>query len=110
MKRYRNGWRVLALGVTLVLGAAARAEGDVAELARDRGCFSCHSVEQKLVGPAFVSVAEKYAGQPDAAEELALSIRNGSISKWGRIPMPAHGSLAAEDVQRLATWVLSLGR
>jgi cytochrome c551/c552 len=28
------------------------------------------------------------------------------VRKWGRIAMPAHGSLPAADVKRLAEWVL----
>jgi cytochrome c len=81
---------------------------DLQELAKASGCFSCHSMQDKVVGPAFAAVAQKYAGQPDAASELAQSIRNGSVRKWGRAPMPAHGSLDQADIQRLAEWVLTI--
>lgn len=83
---------------------------DMTELAKASGCFSCHSVGEKVVGPAFAAVAEKYAGQKDAVVELAMSIQNGSVRKWGRVPMPPHASLPAEDVKRLADWVLSTRR
>lgn len=88
--------------------SAADAGTDMPELAKASGCFSCHSPTEKVVGPAFSSVAEKYAGQKDAAADLAMSIRNGSSGKWGRVPMPGHGNLPPEDVKRLAAWVLTV--
>lgn len=77
------------------------------ELAKANGCFSCHSPTEKIVGPAFVSVAEKYAGDKSAAAELAQSIQMGSKGKWGRAAMPAHSSLSAQDLKLLANWVLA---
>jgi cytochrome c len=77
------------------------------QLARDSGCLSCHSITEKVVGPAYQKVADKYKGQSDAVAELAQSVRNGSQGKWGRIPMPAHGSMPEEDIRTLVKWVLS---
>lgn len=78
-----------------------------AELAKNSGCFSCHSAHEKVVGPAFLSVAEKYAADKDAVPSLVQSIQMGSKGKWGRAPMPAHSSLSSEDLQTLATWVMA---
>ena len=75
-------------------------------LARKNDCLGCHAVAVKLVGPAFKDVAAKYEGQSDAAERLAESIRNGSVGKWGDLPMPAHPKLSAADSKKLAEWVL----
>lgn len=98
--------------VFVLLNAATPAHATdvdaVVELAKSAGCYSCHANAEKVVGPAFASVAQKYAGQKDAAADLAMSIQNGSSGKWGRIPMPAHASLAAADVKRLAEWVLTV--
>lgn len=80
----------------------------VAELARSSGCYSCHANGEKVVGPAFAAVAQKYAGQKDAAADLAQSIQGGSSGKWSRIPMPGHASLPPADVKRLAEWVLTV--
>jgi Cytochrome c551/c552 len=76
------------------------------ELARNSGCFSCHSEQEKGVGPSFTAIAQKYAGQADAVAELTQSIQNGSRGKWGRIPMPGHTSLNAEELRALSEWVL----
>ena len=75
-------------------------------LARKNDCLGCHAVAIKLVGPAFKEVAAKYEGQSDAAERLTESIRNGSVGKWGDLPMPAHSKLSAADAKKLAEWVL----
>jgi cytochrome c len=75
-------------------------------LARKNDCLGCHAVAVKLVGPAFKEVAAKYEGQSDAAERLTESIRNGSVGKWGDLPMPAHPKLSAADAKKLAEWVL----
>ena len=62
----------------------------------------------KLVGPSYKDVAAKYSGQPDAVAQLSQSIRNGSVGKWGDLPMPAHPKLSEADAKKLATWVLNL--
>ena len=77
-------------------------------LARKNDCLGCHAAAVKLVGPAFKEVAAKYDGQSDATERLAESIRNGSVGKWGDMPMPAHPKLSVADTKKLAEWVLKM--
>ena len=81
---------------------------DVADLAKASGCYSCHANGEKLVGPSFASIAEKYKGDKDAAASLAQSIQNGSRGKWGRVPMPPHPSMSPADLKALAQWVLTI--
>ena len=100
----------LVLLASLWAVAAAHAAPDLAaaaEIAKGNGCYSCHSASEKIVGPAFSSVAEKYAGDKEAVASLAQSIQMGSKGKWGRAAMPAHSSLSAQDLKLLARWVLS---
>ena len=94
----------LALGVGLL---SAQAQANEA-LARKNDCLGCHAVATKLVGPAYKDVAAKYAGQPDAQASLVQSIRNGSVGKWGDLPMPAHPKLSEADAKKLVAWVLGL--
>ena len=90
--------RYLILSLLLLSGLAQAAEITAAEqasakeLAQATGCLSCHSLSEKIVGPAYANVAEKYKADPDAASGLVQSIQYGSKGKWGRIPMPAHSS------------------
>lgn len=78
------------------------------ELAKANGCYSCHANNEKVVGPAYASVAEKYKDDKDAVASLTQSIQNGSKGKWGRIPMPPHPSMSAADIKTLAQWVLTI--
>jgi len=77
------------------------------ELASSKACLACHSVDKKLVGPAFKDVAAKYKGDKGAEAKLSESILKGSTGKWGPIPMPANNVSPAE-ASTLAKWVLSL--
>ncbi|WP_439607793.1 c-type cytochrome [Hydrogenophaga sp.] len=92
----------------VVQHAAANDLAAAVELAKASGCYSCHANADKVVGPAFGAIAEKYAGEKDAAASLAQSIQNGSKGKWGRIPMPPHPSLSAADLKTLSSWVLTV--
>lgn len=97
--------------VALCLGAGLANANDLTaavELAKSSGCYSCHANAEKVVGPAFAAIADKYKDEKDAAASLAQSIQNGSKGKWGRIPMPAHSSLSAGDLKTLSTWVLTV--
>jgi len=97
----------LATLLALPAHAAGKADPKAEQLARDSGCMSCHAIDKKVVGPAFKSVAEKYKNEKDAVATLTQSVRNGSKGTWGRIPMPAHSSLAEADVKTIVTWVLA---
>ena len=77
------------------------------ELATASGCMNCQSAQEKKVGPAFKSIAEKYKGQADAVSTLTQTVRNGGRGNWGRIPMPPHSSLAENDIKQIVTWVLT---
>lgn len=90
-----------ALAATTSLPALASKE-----LATKNACMACHAVDRKLVGPAYLEVAKKYAGQKDAADMLAASIRKGGSGKWGPVPMPAQPNLSEADAKTLAAWVL----
>ncbi len=69
-----------------------------------KACVACHSVDNKVVGPAMKEVAAKYAG--DAAH-IASSIKNGSTGNWGPIPMPPN-AVSDDEAAQLAEWILSL--
>lgn len=101
--------RAMALTATLALAPSAHAAGMTApDLAKARACLGCHQVDTKRVGPAWKTVANKYAGQPDAQAWLETSIRRGSANKWGKIPMPAQTHVTATEAQQLAAWILTL--
>jgi cytochrome c len=79
-----------------------------ADLAKSKNCMACHSVDNKVVGPAFKDVAAKYAGQKGADDKLAEKIMKGSSGVWGQIPMPPNTNVSQQEAHTLAKWVLSL--
>jgi cytochrome c len=76
-------------------------------LAGKYGCLICHNVDNKVVGPAFKAVAEKYRGQ-DAATNLVQKVINGGAGQWGRVPMPPHPNVPPEEVKSIVNWILGL--
>ena len=100
--------KTLAIGLAfacLALSGAARADE---KLAQASGCTACHSVDKKLVGPAFKDVAAKYRGNKGAAAMLAKKVKEGGKGVWGDIPMPPNSHVKDEDIKTLVQWVLSL--
>ena len=77
-------------------------------LASKNNCMACHAVDKKLVGPSYKAVAEKYAGQKDAASKLALKVMKGGAGVWGAIPMPANTQINEADAKALVTWILAM--
>ncbi|WPM33033.1 c-type cytochrome [Hydrogenobacter sp. T-2] len=75
--------------------------------AQQKGCFACHGMDAKKVGPSFKEVAKRFAGQPNIEEELAKRIKNGGVGVWGQVPMPPQ-NVTEQEAKDLAKWVLSL--
>ena len=96
--------RLVALGGALV---AAPAFADQA-LANAKNCMACHSMERKLVGPAYKEVAAKYTGQKDAADKLAVKIMKGGSGVYGAVAMPANTQVNDAEAHKLATWILGI--
>ncbi|GAA4334113.1 c-type cytochrome [Pigmentiphaga soli] len=88
--------------------ARAAGTGDGLELARSKNCLGCHQLDTKRVGPAYRSVAQRFAGDPGAVDKLQTAIRKGSIRQWGAVPMPAQTQVTEAEARQLAQWILSL--
>jgi cytochrome c len=87
--------------------ARAQSGLDAAELARERGCMTCHGMVRKAVGPGFAQIAERYRGDEAAAARLQGKIRNGAVGSWGRVIMPRQPRVSEEEARALAAWVLA---
>ena len=109
-----NAWaRNLAIcGAALawlgIPSAATAAANDAAatQLLTKYGCQACHTVDKKLVGPAYKEVAAKYAGDAGAAAKLEQKIKSGGSGVWGQIPMPPN-NVPDADLKTLAEWILA---
>jgi cytochrome c len=96
---------LLALAAMAAVSAPALADQ---ALATAKNCMACHAVDKKLVGPSYKEVANKYAGQKDAADKLAVKILKGGSGVWGPVPMPANAQVSEAEAKKLAGWVLTL--
>jgi cytochrome c len=94
----------------LVLSGSAFAD---LELAKKSGCLACHSVEKKVVGPAWKDVAAKYKGDAGAKASLVKKVKTGGKGNWTKVtggaPMPPYSPrVSDENIEKLVDFVLSL--
>ena len=80
---------------------------DLQALAQEKGCFACHAINHKVVGPAWKDVAAKYHHDLKYVPYLAKMIKNGNVGIWGSVPMPPQNVTKAQ-AEMLARFILSL--
>ena len=97
----------ILLATSAALLAAAPARADEA-LAKKHNCLACHTVDKKLVGPAYKEIAKKYKGQ-NVAAQLQQKVKKGGQGVWGPIPMPPNAAVPDADIKKLVDWILKLG-
>jgi cytochrome c len=100
--------RQALFAVAALAAAAASPAWASEELAKKHACVACHVVKgPKTVGPSYVDVAKKYAGQKDAEAKLAEKVKKGGSGVWGQVPMPPNPAVPDADVRALVKWILS---
>jgi len=87
-------------------GTPAAPEGEAGRLLAANACLACHAVDKRLIGPGFVEIAARFAGDTDAAAKLATKIRAGGAGAWGPVPMPPHPGISDADLKTIVEWVL----
>jgi cytochrome c len=95
-----------AMGLLLLTSAEVTA-ADAASLAAKYNCSACHTVDKRVVGPAYKDVAAKYASDPTALAKLSQKVKSGGSGVWGAIPMPPNNVPDAE-LKTLIEWILAL--
>lgn len=121
----------IAVGA-MVSAFAGTASAEISErdlemitLAGQAGCGACHSIVGgvgpdggKPVGPNWMDVAKKYAGDKTALKELTTIVMHGSspyASHWkGEVSgyaMPPNAVAITEDnAEKLVAWILDLAK
>ena len=105
MRRSWSSAMHASIAASALLANVALANPD---LARAKNCISCHSVANKVMGPAYRDVAAKYAGQKDAEEMLVHKVMKGGKGVWGTAAMPANTQVSEAEAHTLVKWILSL--
>jgi len=102
----RNLTITLALFSLLTSSIIFSEEGK--KLAQKNGCFACHSMKLRVVGPSFNEVSNKYDHANNTKKILMKKIKNGSRGNWGNVPMIAHPKISDKDLDTIVTWILHL--
>ena len=79
-----------------------------AQLIAKSDCQTCHKEQEKLVGPAFIEVANKYSSSPAEIDTLANKIIKGGSGHWGTVPMAPHATISMDDARTMVKYILSL--
>ena len=79
-----------------------------AKLIAGSTCLGCHKEKEKLVGPAYVAVAQKYPATEANIAMLAGRIIQGGKGHWGEVPMTPHPGLSVDDAREMTKYILSL--
>jgi len=102
-------WIAMTAGMAVAGSASAALDNAAADaMMKKDGCAACHSVDKKIVGPAYQDVAAKYKGDKDAATKLADKVKKGGVGVWGQIPMPPNAQVSDADIKELVGWILTL--
>jgi cytochrome c551/c552 len=98
---------IISLAFTLMFFATQNVIADEA-LAKSSNCLACHSVDNKIIGPAFKDISAKYKGDTAAVATLTGKVKNGGAGVWGDMPMPPNAAISDADIETLVNWILSL--
>lgn len=101
----------LLIATLLCISTSSFAEEDpIGKVLVRYNCSACHSVERKVVGPAFNDVASKYKGVAKAEDTLVKKVSQGGSGVWGSTPMPANDATGEHqaDIRRAVRYVLAL--
>ncbi len=100
--------------------ASATLAADMPLLARKSNCSACHSIDKKMVGPAWMDISMKYKNATSYTfngkkyplqEGLIMKVSRGGSGNWGTMPMPANAPAIKEtDIKALVIFVLGLAK
>lgn len=100
----------IAVAAMLLAGQVNAANADAAKaLAQKSGCLACHSIDKKVLGPAYKDVAAKYKGDKTAEAKMIAKVKAGGSGVWGPMPMPANSpQVKDEDIKTIVQWILAM--
>lgn len=79
------------------------------ELTGKYQCPTCHKIDEKLTGPAYREVANKYAGADEATiSKLAKKVIEGGSGVWGEVPMTPHPNVTEQEAKDMVAYILLL--
>ncbi|GAB4466754.1 MAG: hypothetical protein OHK0057_05570 [Thermoflexibacter sp.] len=73
-------------------------------------CKSCHAIDKKSVGPAFIEVAKRYDNNEQTIQMLINKIRKGGNGNWGEQNMSAFPDLPENELRAMLNYILGLNK
>ena len=104
--------KIIALTAGLLVVASGNVMANEA-LAKKSGCFACHAIDKKIVGPAWKDVAVRYKGDAGARDALIKKVKTGGKGNWTEVtkgvPMPPYSPRVKDaDIATLVDFILKL--
>lgn len=78
------------------------------ELITKSDCLVCHKVDEKMTGPAYRDVANKYENTQANVDMLAAKVISGGKGVWGEMAMTPHPQISSDDAKAMVKYVLLL--
>jgi cytochrome c len=78
------------------------------ELITKSDCLTCHKVDEKLIGPSYRDIANKYESNEDNIKMLSEKIVKGGSGVWGDVPMAAHPQITEQDAVQMVKYIMLL--
>lgn len=72
-------------------------------------CTACHRINEKVLGPSYVEVAQKYEATEANIDTLASKVIKGGSGVWGNVQqMTPHPALSMDSARTMVRYILSL--
>jgi cytochrome c len=78
------------------------------KLIASNDCLTCHKVDEKVTGPAYRDVANKYENTDANVKMLAEKVIKGGSGNWGTVAMTPHTNLSEADAEQMVKYILLL--
>lgn len=109
--------RLAVLGVAAALGPSAAVwaapdaavAAQAAQLALDKGCYSCHGTTPRGNAPSMKALSEQLARKPGADPAAQQSYTQRLVRCEGMTRVGAHQQLSAEEAGLLVRWLAAGG-
>lgn len=117
MKSFSKG---LAVAAGMMIAGSAMAT-DMPALAKKNNCIACHTIDKKLVGPAWMDIAKKYKGAKTYSfkgknypleKGLIMKVSQGGSGVWGPVAMTPSDPTGKKQgqIKELVKFVLGLAK
>lgn len=71
-------------------------------------CLTCHKIDEKVIGPAYRDVANKYEATEANIKMLAEKVVKGGSGVWGDVAMPPNAATNIADAEQMVKYILLL--